>query len=103
MRPYFFQGTVTRNVMQADRKEFTDLLKRILSIDHKLHITPRKVLVHPFFSPTEQLETLRKQTWGRQRACRLCKKDARKKTRAGEREDQTEGSGLQASQERTKE
>jgi hypothetical protein len=81
MRPYFFQGTVTRNFMQADRKEFTDLLKRILSIDQKLRITPRKVLVHPFFSPTEQLETLRKQTWGRQRACRLCKKEDEKQER----------------------
>jgi hypothetical protein len=82
--------------MQADRKEFADLLKRILSIDHKLRITPREALVHPFFFPAEQLKALRKQTWERQRACLQAMQERRRK--AGEREDQTEGSGLHAGQ-----
>jgi hypothetical protein len=37
--------------------------------------------VHPFFSPAEQLKALRKQTWERQRACRLCKKEEEKQER----------------------
>jgi hypothetical protein len=92
---YFFQGTVTHIFIQADRKS-----SLIFSIDHKLCITPCKVLVQPFFSPSEQLRGPEKADLGETEGLQAMQERRRK---AGEREDQTEGSGLQASQERTKE
>jgi hypothetical protein len=79
VRPYFFQGTATHIFMQADRKEFADLLQMMLSLDHKLRIPPSEALAHPFISPAEQLEVLRKQTRERVQACRMRKKEEKEK------------------------
>jgi hypothetical protein len=53
----------------------TDFLQRMLSLNRRLRISPREALAHPFFSPSEQWEVLRKQTRERVKACRMRKKE----------------------------
>ncbi len=50
----------------------------MLSLNHRLRISPRDALAHPF-PPSEQLEVLRKQMRERVQACRMRKKEEKQK------------------------